>query len=75
MDGIGGVNNPFLVSNGCDAPLAPGAQCVIGIGFGATAAGTYKATLMILDDAKTHHRQCNFRAESDSGNLTQGTIR
>jgi outer membrane protein assembly factor BamB len=52
MDGISGVNNPFLVSNGCNGPLAPGAQCAISVGFAPTVVGPQTAHLTILDDAK-----------------------
>jgi hypothetical protein len=61
MEGINGVNSPFLVSNSCNAPLAPGAQCAISIGFAPTAVGLQTAQLRILDDAESAPQTVELR--------------
>jgi hypothetical protein len=40
------------VDNGCNAPLAPGAECKSGVTFKPTAPGTDAATLTIIDNAE-----------------------
>ena len=52
MEGLGGVGSPFIVTNGCDAPLAPSAKCTIAVTFAPTATGPQNATLMIIDNAE-----------------------
>ena len=52
MGGIEGVGDPFSVTNGCVAPLPPGGKCRISVTFAPTAAGSSKATLMIIDNAE-----------------------
>ena len=52
MEGVSGGVNPYTVTNGCDTPLAPGAQCTIGVTFTPTASGTQDGTLMIMDNAE-----------------------
>jgi hypothetical protein len=52
MEGVSGVaGTDFSVINGCNGPLAPGAQCTIAVTFVPTATGKQHATLMILDNA------------------------
>ena len=52
MEGLSGAGNPFSMTNGCDALLAPGTKCTIGVTFAPTASGPNKATLMIIDNAE-----------------------
>jgi len=52
MEGVGGAGDPFSVTNGCSAPLPPGGKCMIAVVFAPTAAGSSKATLMIIDNAE-----------------------
>ena len=52
MQGVTGGDAPFNVTNGCTAPLPPGGSCDIAVTFAPTAAGAFKATLMILDNAE-----------------------
>ena len=52
MEGLSGVASPFGVTNGCNAPLAAGGKCTIGVTFTPTAAQPYSATLMIIDNAE-----------------------
>ena len=51
MQGLTGADEPFNVTNGCNAPLPPGGSCNISVTFAPTAAGKFKMTLMILDNA------------------------
>jgi len=52
MEGSSGAVSPFSATKGCDAPLAPGANCTIGVTFAPTAPGAYDATLLIIDNAE-----------------------
>jgi len=52
MGGSSGAVSPYIATNGCDGPLAPGAKCTIGVIFKPTVAGSQNATLMILDNAE-----------------------
>ena len=52
MEGLSGAGNPFSMTNGCDALLALGTKCTIGVTFAPTASGPNKATRMIIDNAE-----------------------
>jgi hypothetical protein len=58
IEGVAGAESglspaqTFFVDNGCNAPLAPGAECKIGVTFKPTAPGTDAATLTIIDNAE-----------------------
>jgi sugar lactone lactonase YvrE len=52
MGGLSGGVNPFSVTNRCDAPLPAGEKCKIGVTFTPNTAGSYYATLMIIDNAE-----------------------
>ncbi len=52
MEGDGGAASPYSVSNDCDASLAPGAKCTIGITFTPAEAAAQNATLTIIDNAE-----------------------
>jgi hypothetical protein len=53
MEGVSGVaGTDFSVTNGCNGPLAAGAQCSIAVTFAPTATGKQHVTLMILDNAQ-----------------------
>ena len=52
MQGLSGGVSPFIATDGCEAALAPGAKCTIGVTFEPTAVGVQKGTLVIFDNAK-----------------------
>jgi hypothetical protein len=52
MEGVSGVVSPYSVSNGCDAPLAPGAKCSIEVTFAPTVSGAQDGAVMIIDNAE-----------------------
>lgn len=52
MEGINGADSPYSVTDGCDAPLAPGAKCSIEVTFTPSVPGTQDGTLTIIDNAE-----------------------
>jgi hypothetical protein len=63
MDGVSGAGNPFIVTNGCSAPLPPGRNCNIAVVFAPTAGGPSNATLMIIDNAKNGTQSVRLRGK------------
>jgi NHL repeat len=63
MQGLIGGGDPFIVTNGCDAPLLPGRKCTIAISFAPTATGSQEATLMILDNAESEPQPVKLKGK------------
>jgi Abnormal spindle-like microcephaly-assoc'd, ASPM-SPD-2-Hydin len=63
MEGLAGAESPFIVANGCNAPLPPGQSCVIGVTFAPTVPGTFTATLTIIDNAEFGRRSVNVKGK------------
>jgi Abnormal spindle-like microcephaly-assoc'd, ASPM-SPD-2-Hydin/Galactose oxidase, central domain len=63
MEGVSGAVSPFSETNNCDAPLAPGAKCTIGVTYTPTAPGSQSGTLMIIDNAEHEPQSVKFTAK------------
>jgi sugar lactone lactonase YvrE len=63
MQGLSGGGDPFIVANGCAAPLPAGMKCKIAITFAPSIAGSRSATLMILDNAEHDPQPVKLRGK------------
>lgn len=70
MEGVSGVaGTAFNVTNGCTAPLAPGAHCTIAVTFAPTTSGKQSTSLMILDNAQREPQSVELKGKGkDEGN-------
>jgi trimeric autotransporter adhesin len=69
MEGVSGVaGTAYSVTDGCTAPLAPGAKCTIAVTFAPTTTGKQNVTLMILDNAKGEPQSVELKGKGkDNG--------